>query len=126
MKSFRYLRDPLFLFSCALYALNRWALKPQIPSLFLRGYFNDLLLVPCAVPPFLLLQRCLRLRTHDQHPGGGEILFCLIVWTLLFEWIGPALIPGTTADPFDALAYIFGAVVAFCWWHRKSESVSSR
>ncbi len=113
---FRYLRDPLFLLSCALYVLNRWALKPLIASSFLRGQFNDLLLIPCALPPFLLLQRRLRLRTHDQPPALSEILFPLCLWTLLFEWIGPSFFSGATADPLDVLAYFTGAMIAFVWW----------
>ena len=118
MKPFRYIRDPLFVCSCALYALNRWAFKPHLHSAFLRGHFNDLLLIPCAIPPLLLLQRQLGLRTHDQVPTVSEIIFCLFTWTLLFEWIGPRLIAGTTADPLDALAYAFGAIIAFAWWNR--------
>jgi hypothetical protein len=122
LKSFLYLRDPLFLVSCAFYTLNRWVLKPHIPSAFLRGQFNDLLLIPCALPPFLLLQRWLRLRAHDQPPAAREILFPLFIWTILFEWIGPRFVSGTTADPLDALAYGFGAIIAFAWWHSRSPS----
>lgn len=108
--------------SCFLYALNRWALKPHLHSPFLRGHFNDLLLIPCALPPFLLLQRWLGLRRHDESPAGREVLFCLCIWVVLFEWIGPHFIRGTTADPIDALAYALGAIIAFSWWHRHSDA----
>jgi hypothetical protein len=117
---FRYHRDPLFLVACTLYVLNRWALKPHITSTFLRGQFNDLLLIPCALPPFLFLQRCLQLRAHDRPPALGEILFPLCIWTLLFEWIGPRFFPGTIADPLDVLAYFTGATIAFAWWKFRS------
>jgi hypothetical protein len=120
LKSFRYLRDPLFVVSCALYVINRWALKPLVASPFLRGQFNDLLLIPCAIPPFLLLQRRLQLRSHDRPPAIGEILFPLCIWTLLFEWIGPRLFAGAVADPLDVLAYFTGAIIAFAWWKVRS------
>jgi hypothetical protein len=122
LKPFRYIRDPLFLCACALYALNRLVLKPHLHSPFLRGHFNDLLLIPCAMPPLLLVQRQLRLRPHDEMPTFSEIVFCLVTWSLLFEWIGPRIISGTTADLFDAVAYFIGAIIAFVWWKRSTSS----
>jgi hypothetical protein len=116
---FRYLRDPLFVVACALYALNRWGLKPRVHSLFLHGYFDDLLLIPCALPPLLLLQRWLRLRLHDQPPSAGEIALYLVVWSILFEVIGPHLMPWTVGDPWDVVAYTVGGVAAGLWWQRR-------
>ncbi len=49
MSRFGYLRDPLFLIAVAGYVLNRWLLKPLVPSPFLHGHFNDLLLIPAAL-----------------------------------------------------------------------------
>ena len=68
MNSFRYLRDRLFLTACALYALNRWGLKPRVHSAFLHDHFDDLLLIPCALPPLLLNEPRLKLRLHDLPP----------------------------------------------------------
>lgn len=115
---FRYLRDPLFLVSCALYALNRWVLKPRIHSAFLHDHFNDLLLMPCALPPLLLMQRWLKLRLHDQPPTPGEIALYVVVWSILFEVIGPHIMPWTVGDPWDAVAYAVGGVFAGLWWRR--------
>src|SRR3954469_2013908 len=105
MQRFRYLADPLFLLCCVAYALNRWLVKPHVDSAFLHGYFNDLLLIPCALPPVLWLQRQLGLRQHDQRPQFVETLFHLGVWSVLFELIGPHLIKYATGDPMDAVAY---------------------
>jgi hypothetical protein len=116
LNSFRYLRDRLFLVTCALYALNRWFLKDRVHSPFLHNHFNDLLLIPCALPPLLLLQRWLRLRAHDQPPTPGEIVLYLVVWSILFEVIGPHIIPWTVGDPWDVVAYIVGGIFAGLWW----------
>ena len=116
MKQFGYWRDPLFLLCGGLYALNRWALKPNLPSDFLHGQFNDMLLIPCALPLVLWLQRQLGLRKHDLPPTMREIGFHLVVWSLLFELVGPCFLP-VTGDPFDVLVYFVGGVFAAVWWN---------
>ena len=117
MNRFRYLRDPLFIGACAAYAVNRWLLKPHLPHALLHNWFNDLLLIPCALPPLLLIHRWLGLRKHDAAPTRLEIFAHVIAWSLLFEAIGPHLIRGTTGDPWDVAAYSLGAVAAMLWWH---------
>ena len=118
MPRFRYLRDPLFLAGGATYALNRWGVKPHVHNIFLRGYFNDLWLIPCALPPILWLHRQFRLRSHDGMPGVGEILSHLIFWSVLFEYLGPKIMPWTTGDPLDVAAYCAGGLLAGLWWHK--------
>lgn len=116
VKPFRYWRDPLCLSGCALYVLNRWMVKPHVHSPFLRGHFNDLLLIPCALPFLLWFQRRLGLRKHDGPPTAGEIAFHLAVWSVLFEVIGPHWLR-VTGDALDVLAYVLGGVLAGIWWH---------
>ena len=118
VKGFGYLRDHLFLVACSLYALNRWFLKPRFHSPFLHNHFDDLLLIPCALPPLLLAQRWLKLRLHDLPPTPGEIALNLFLWSILFELIGPHIMPWTVGDPYDVLAYVVGGVLAGLWWHR--------
>jgi hypothetical protein len=118
MRPFLYLRDPLFLLGCAAYALNRWLLKPHLPSIFLHSHFNDLWLIPCALPPVLLIQRWFKLRSHDGPPMPGEILFQLIVWSILFEAIAPHFWSRFTGDPRDVVAYAAGGLLAGLCWHR--------
>jgi len=117
VKRFGYWRDALCLGGCVLYALNRWVVAPRAHSAFLSGYFNDLFLIPCALPLFLQVQRRLGLRQHDEPPRVGEIAFHLVVWSVLFEVAGPHLMK-TVGDPWDVLAYTAGAVFAGCWWQR--------
>jgi hypothetical protein len=104
--------------SCLLYTVNRWGLKPRIHNAFLHGYFNDVLLIPCALPPLLFMQRLLHLRDNDDLPTAGEIALNVVVWSVLFEVLGPRITPRTTGDPWDAVAYAAGGSVAWLWWHR--------
>lgn len=116
MKPFGYWRDPLFLSGCGLYALNRWALKPHLHSDFMHGQFNDLLLIPCALPLVLWAQRLLKLRAHDLPPTVLEIVSHLAVWSVLFEVVGPRVLP-VTGDPLDVLVYFLGGAFAAVWWN---------
>jgi hypothetical protein len=112
------LRDPLFAAACAAYALNRWVLAPWTSSPFLRNWFNDLLLVPCALPVQLALYAALGLRSAATLPTGREILAHLAFWSILFEGIGPWLTGRGTGDPLDVAAYAAGAAGAHLWWRR--------
>lgn len=113
--------DPVFLFGVSLYAVNRWVVKPHCALIFFHSWFNDLLLIPCALPPLLLTHRWLGLRRHDGAPTGGEIAAHWLGWSILFEGIGPRIMR-TTGDPWDVAAYAAGALGAWVWWtnsHRK-------
>ncbi len=115
MKRFGYVFDPLFLLSCSLYAANRLWIKPHCHIAFFHNWFNDLLLIPCALPPVLLTQYWLGLRTHDSAPTFGEVAAHVVGWSILFELIGPHILP-TTGDPWDAVAYACGGTVAYGLW----------
>jgi ubiquinone/menaquinone biosynthesis C-methylase UbiE len=115
VRRFGYVFDPLFLICCSLYAANRWLIKPHSHIVFFHSWFNDLWLIPCALPPVLLVQRWLGLRIHDEPPTAGEIAAHLVGWSILFEVIGPHIMR-TVGDPWDAVAYTFGAVVGFICW----------
>jgi len=119
VKRFLYLRDPLFVAACALYAINRWLIKPHAGFLFFHNWFNDALLIPCALPIVLLAHRWLGLRHHDLPPTLGEIFGHLLGWSTLFEVIGPAIFHRATGDPVDVFAYAVGTALAWCWWSRK-------
>jgi hypothetical protein len=66
------------------------------------------------------MQRWLRLRQHDLIPTIGEIALYLVVWSILFEVIGPRIMPWTVGDPWDVAAYVTGGILAGLWWHRKT------
>lgn len=120
MPRFRYLCDPLFLVGCAAYAVNRWLVKPHLAAEFVQFYFNDLWLIPCALPPVLWLHRRLNLRSHDDLPSISEIAWHLVMWSVICEWIGPEFVSHTSGDWMDVVAYTSGAVLAGLWWQGRS------
>jgi hypothetical protein len=82
----------------------------------MRGHFNDLFLIPAALPLMLWVHRRLGLRTHDEPPRAGEILLHLLVWTFIAECAGPFLTNRGTADWADVAAYSAGAAVCYVFW----------
>lgn len=116
MNRFRYLFDPLCLAACALYALNRFWLRPEFGGSFLGGTFNDLLLIPAGLPVVLWLQRRLGLRSYDTRPRWREIALHLGAWAIAAEAIMPHLLARATGDWLDLAAYAAGAIVAGLWW----------
>lgn len=116
---FRYGLDPVCLGACALYALNRWGLKPHVASPFLRGHFNDLLMMPCALPLVLWVQRRLGWRLHDESPTLPESALHLGLWAVIAEWIGPRFLHHGTGDWADVAAYTAGAVASAVLWRSR-------
>lgn len=119
---FRYLRDRLFLAGVALYALNRWLVKPSMPEaeVFFRGHFNDLLVIPCALPPMLLLHRLLGLRRTDAPPQAGEVALHVCVWSIFFEALAPLVVRSARADLWDVFAYCAGGLASWAFWNRRA------
>ena len=116
MKRFGYAWDPLCWGACVLYAMNRWWISGHVESAFFHGYFNDVLLIPAALPLALWLQRRLGWRSHDESPRWSEIALHLTVWSVTAEALVPYLLAHGTADWKDVLAYASGAVISgFCW-----------
>ena len=122
MRRFGYFRDPLCLLACGLYLLNRCWLRTHVGGEFLTGYFNDMLLIPAALPLALWLQRKLGVRPDDARPAWSEIGLHLAVWSIVAEAIVPWCATYATADWRDVAAYGAGALAAGCWWHLPTAS----
>ena len=119
MKVFRYAFDPLCLSACFLYAANRWLIEPVCAWPFLHDHFDDMLLIPAALPLILWFQRLLGLRNHDRPPTASEIFGHLLVWSIVSELLGPPIFPWAVGDLLDVVAYALGALVAGVWWNRR-------
>jgi ubiquinone/menaquinone biosynthesis C-methylase UbiE len=116
LRAFRFGWDPVCLAACAAYLLNRFALQDSIDAAFLRGTFDDVLLIPAALPWVLAIQRRLGWRTSAAYPSLGEIFGHLLVWSVVAEGIMPLVYKGCTADLRDVAAYAAGALVAGGLW----------
>lgn len=113
------LRDPLFLAAGLLYATNRFVLLPLMPVVprFQQDHFNDLLLIPVALPIILTVYQWLGLRPNSEGlPRWDEVLGHLVLWTVICEWLGPAWLGVGTADPIDAMCYALGAFLSGIYW----------
>ncbi|MBI3886758.1 MAG: hypothetical protein HY302_13660 [Opitutae bacterium] len=116
MKPFRYALDPAGLLGCALYAANRWLARPHGAAGFMHDQFDDLWLIPAALPLLLWVQRRLALRGHDHPPTWPEIGLHLAVWSVAAEGLAPLLFKRATGDIKDVAAYAVGAGAACLWW----------
>jgi hypothetical protein len=112
------LADRLCYSALLLYSLNRWILKPHFRSPFLHNHFNDLLLIPAALPVVLWIQHLLELRGHDDFPTWMEMAFHWAVWSIICEGIGPFWLKSGTADIWDVACYAIGGIAACLWWNR--------
>ena len=130
MNRFGYLRDPVFWVSSAAYAFNRLFLRSHLGALrhssfdfvraFFHSHFDDLLLIPAALPLALWIQRELGLRKHDLPPTWPEMLGHLTVWSVMCKGVGPFWLHIGTPDPWDLVAYAAGGVLACLWWNRRA------
>jgi hypothetical protein len=118
MKPFGFWRDSLCLLACVAYGLNRWFIAPHSASPFLHHYFNDLLLIPAALPLLLWAQFKLSLREHDAAPTFSEIVFHVVIWTIVCEALGPRIFSRAAGDWHDGLAYAAGGIIAWLWWRQ--------
>jgi len=118
VKKFGYLLDPLCLLACVGYGINRWCLPLAWKGVFLRGYFDDCLLIPAALPVALWLQHRLGLRPGYDRPAWGEIFLHVTVWSVAAEVIMPHLVHRSCADPLDVAAYVTGALVSGLAWQQ--------
>jgi hypothetical protein len=135
MNRFGYLHDRLFGFSLAAYALNRLVLLPHFGGLirahlpwawpFLHGHFDDLLLIPAALPVVLWLQKIAGLRPHDRPPSWPEMFGHLAVWSVMAKLVGPYWLHVGVADPWDLLFFTGGGIAAMLCWNRSATRARS-
>ena len=117
---FKYLLDPLFLFSLTLYTINKSSfLRPEFWSCkFCNYYLNDLLLVPVLVPIILFFSRPFKFRKDYSPPMFLEIIVPLAIWSIAFELIGPFYFGKGTSDLVDVFAYCLGGLTSWIIWNR--------
>jgi len=116
-RRFQFLKDPVFLIALVLFLINELVLKRFFSHPFLHSYFNDLLLIPCALPILLELHVMLGLRRENLAPTTGEVVGHLAIWCVLFEVVGPRIANHATGDWRDIMVYCVGGLIAWALWH---------
>lgn len=120
---YRFYKDPLFIISVSLYGMNRILTGCDLITWsFATSHFNDMLLVPCLLPPINHILMKTGARKPGMAPRPIEIVICLIIWTIAFEIIAPRLSSGATGDFRDVLCYMAGGMTAMFVWNRKSKT----
>jgi hypothetical protein len=119
---FNYLKDRLFLLAVFVYLLNRWIVKPlTIGKIsFFSSYLNDIICFPFLLPIVLFLTRVVRLRKHNGPPDIYEMGFYFLLWSYVFEFIGPmygSRFNNPVSDPWDVVCYALGGLVAGIYWN---------
>ncbi len=109
--------------ACVLYALNRFVIKPHVGPGFFHSHFNDLLLIPAALPFVLWVYRLMGWRRDDAAPSWREVAAHTALWSVICEGVGPLMMPRYgTADWLDVVAYIVGAMIAWVIWSRDAKA----
>lgn len=117
---FTYLTDPIFILCLFLYLINKFLIiQFHNLNIFFLCYYNDILLIPCCLPPLLFVMYKIELRRNHFPPTVIEVIVPLVIWTLSFEIIAPFYFKKGTSDIGDAIAYWLGGF--FCWfvWNYK-------
>ena len=128
MKQYSPARDALWLASVALFALNKWWIKPHFDGWFWHSSLNDVLCLPVWMPVCVWIFAKFKLR-DSAAPRPLEIAVCLLFWSLVFEvWLPQTELFGHFApgDPFDVLAYAVGGMLGWAWWNWISHKGAQR
>ncbi len=114
-----FFRDPMWMVAMACYASHRcW--QWYFPGAgWMDSYWNDFLMLPCALPLILWLYGLLGLRDDSIKPLGIEILGHGILWGLMAEMVGPLVFDHSVGDPWDLVAYAAGGLVLYLRWNLK-------
>ena len=102
-------RTPLFLFSLVLFLGHQLSQKVfHLPLPLADSYLDNLLCMPLLLPGLQWQQRCLLGRPRLSFM---EILAATAFVAFASEWLFPRWSPAFTADLWDVVAYLAGAMV---------------
>lgn len=117
---FKYICDPLCIIGWIAYIGNKWILDffhfQKIK--FFDSYFNDFFLIPCVLPPLLLIHRLISLRKSDKFPTLKEVIYHLVIWSIWFEGLGPIFFKQAVSDIWDIVAYWSGGIISWMIWNK--------
>lgn len=119
-RRFAYCGEIIFQIAALAYFSNRFVIGPAIHLAFLRNYLGDFLLFPCAAPPLFWMRDSLRGQLAGVPPSWVETGVLFLLWSFIFEWLGPIWLKKGTADPYDVIAYAAGAIICGIVWRARA------
>ncbi|MCF7823687.1 MAG: hypothetical protein K9N35_05895 [Candidatus Marinimicrobia bacterium] len=104
----------LAVLSAFTYVINRWIIMPQEWSpVFFRDYLGDILALPVYLPLSLYLSIKLEIVPGEFQLNPVHVLAAVILFSVIFEGIVPAIDATSTRDPLDIFAYLIGGLIAY-------------
>ncbi|MCF7797021.1 MAG: DUF393 domain-containing protein [Lentisphaeria bacterium] len=95
-----------------LYGMNHWWIQPMVGTdSFFRTSFNDILALIVFVPLSYFLARVLSIIPPFSPLRLWHIGLGWIVFSLLFEWLVPKILPHHTGTGGDVAAYGSGGII---------------
>lgn len=104
------LRSPLFLSASVIFFLNQSLESLEFSHFLLRGYLDDLVVVPIILSIAVSLMRMVY-KNENLKLDLGMIITSVVLLAILFELILPLYSPVYTNDLYDILCYTFGGVI---------------
>jgi len=96
----------------ALYTFNRFIMIPQFSNIvFFHEYLGDLLALSVYLPASLFVGIKLNIVPNHFEFRFSHIVVAVILFSVIFEGILPAIDSTSVRDPFDILAYFAGGLI---------------
>ncbi len=109
--------EPFWIFSLACYAVHRWWQWASPSPGWMSNHWNDIWMLPCAVPLVTRMYAALNLRASTAPPSLSEIVWLGLLWSVMAECLAPLWFTRSTGDPLDVLAYGLGGFMLWLRWH---------
>ena len=106
--------NPWFLAFFLIYLVLFILKKSDVHLGLVSDHGADLLAMPIVLSIGLWAIRISRPERREYRLHPGLIIFTVVLYAVLFEWIFPAVSDRSTADPIDAVAYAVGGAF-FAW-----------
>ncbi len=107
-------KNPVFIISCVLFWVNQ--LLEKIFNIFIpfaHAYLDDLLSIPVILGITLQIFRWIHSQKEHFEFSKTQLIVGVAYITFLFEILLPMWSPVYTADIWDVLCYMIGAVIFY-------------
>lgn len=110
------IRSLVYLFFCLLFLGNQFIEAQQWSTPFLRGYLDDILVIPIVLPFVLGLMRFVFEREVNYF-SPFLIAVTVLLFAIVFEFVLPNFSSTYTADILDVACYAAGGLIF--WQYQK-------